>query len=93
MARGWESKSVEAQQDEARQKTAKPKPPMTGAAAARWRESETLRLARARVVQQLASNPSPRHLALLQQTLADLDDKLNRLQTASAATGAPPPDV
>jgi hypothetical protein len=76
MARGWESKSVEAQQAEASEKAAKPRPPMSLEEAARWRKKENLRLSRQTVLQQLEASTNARHRKLLQQSLADLDEKL-----------------
>jgi hypothetical protein len=76
MARGWESKSVEAQQSEANEKPAQARPRLTAEAAARVRERETLRLSRQRVLQQLERALNPRHRLLLQNELADLDQKL-----------------
>lgn len=76
MARGWESKSVEAQQAEASEKPVKLRPPMSPQEAARWREKESLRLARQRVLEQLEASTNPRHRKLLQDSLADLDEKL-----------------
>ena len=76
MARGWESKSVEAQQAEAGEKSAKPGPAMTAEEAARWRKRESLRLSRQVVLQQLEASTNPRHRKLLQDALADLDEKL-----------------
>jgi len=78
MARGWESKSVEAQQAEAREKSANPRPPMSLEEAARSREKENLRLARQRVLQQLEASTNPRHRKLLQDSLADLNEKLSK---------------
>jgi hypothetical protein len=78
MARGWGSKSVEAQQDEASDRSAKPRPPMSAEQAARWREKEGLRLARQTVLQQLEASTNPRHRTLLQDSLADLDEKLKK---------------
>ena len=78
MARGWESKSVEAQQAEASDKSAKPGPPMSAEEAARWREKESLRLARQVVLQQLETSTNPRHRKMLQDSLADLDQKLKK---------------
>lgn len=75
MARGWESKSVEAQQAEADEKPAEPLR-LTAEAAARLRELETLRLSRQRVLQQLERAVNPRHRLLLERELADLDQKL-----------------
>ena len=76
MARGWESKSVEAQQSEANEKPAQSRPRLTPEDAARARERETLRLSRQRVLQQLERAENPRHRLLLQNELADLDQKL-----------------
>jgi hypothetical protein len=84
MARGWESKSVEAQQAEAGAEPAKSRPPMSAAEAARSRDKETLRLARQRVLQQLESSQNPRHRQLLQDELFDLDEKLSRLESGPA---------
>lgn len=84
MARGWESKSVEAQQDEARgqsnHSTDKRSRKMTAAEATLLREKESLRLARQRVVQQLQASQNPRHRSLLERALADLDAKLKALE-------------
>ena len=77
MARGWESKSVEAQQDEARDKSTQHRPAMSPEEAARWREKESLRLSRKRVLQQLESATNSRHRKLLEEALADLDRKLS----------------
>ncbi len=84
MARGWESKSVEAQQAEAAEKRAKAAPPLTADQAMRHREQEGLRLARKRVLQQLQSNLNPRHRKLLEDELAELDLKLSRFEAPSA---------
>jgi hypothetical protein len=78
VARGWESKSVEAQQAEASEKSTQPRPKMSAEAAAAFREKESLRLARQRVLQQLEASPNPRHRKLMQDALADLDAKLGR---------------
>jgi hypothetical protein len=78
MARGWESKSVEAQQAEASDATSKPRLKLTPEAAALRREQEKLRLSRQSVLQQLQNAQNPRHRKLLENTLADLDEKINR---------------
>ena len=80
MARGWESKSVEAQQAEANDKSTKDKPRLSADAAARLREQETLRLSRNRVLQQLETSHNPRHRELLQHELAHLDQKLSQFE-------------
>jgi len=76
MARGWESKSVEAQQSEANEKPAQSRPRLTAEAAARLREREALRLSRQRVLQQLERATNARHRLLLESELADLDQRL-----------------
>ena len=69
---------MEAQQAEASDKTAKLRPPMSAEEAARWREKESLRLSRQRVLQQLDVSQNPRHRKLLEDSLADLDEKLKK---------------
>lgn len=79
MARGWESKSVEEQQAEAAEKKVRPGPPMSAAEAARQRLKDNLRLSRQRVLQQLEVSQNPRHRKVLQDALADLDEKLKKV--------------
>jgi len=79
MARGWESKSVEAQQAEASEKTSESRRKMTVEEAATFREKENLRLARQRVLQQLEASQNPRHRKVLQDALAALEERLGRL--------------
>jgi hypothetical protein len=81
MARGWESKSVEAQQADAEEKSDKPRLKLTAEAAARQREQETLRLSRQRVLQQLEASQNPRHRRLLEQELADLDARISQFKS------------
>lgn len=75
MARGWESKSVEAQQEQASEKVAR-RSAMTAGEAAVFREKENLRLSRQSIVCRLDSALNPRHRKLLEQALAALDEKL-----------------
>jgi hypothetical protein len=79
VARGWESKSVEAQQAEASDRSAEPRPKLSPEAAARSRERESLRLSRQQVLQRLEDTQNPRHRKLLQNALGDLDEKLKLL--------------
>ena len=81
MARGWESKSVEAQQAEATETSSVPRVKLTPEAAARRRDRENLELARQRVLQQLESSQNPRHQKLLRDSLTDLDEKLRVLES------------
>jgi hypothetical protein len=75
MARGWESKSVEAQQEEAARgrKIARP---LTDEerAAADWRRS--LELARARSAADLSRARAPGHREMLQKALAAIEAQL-----------------
>jgi hypothetical protein len=79
MARGWESKSVEAQQAEAGDKSRNERTKLTPEAAARARELELLLLSRKRVLKQLETVGNPKHQQLLQEALADLDKKIKQL--------------
>ena len=78
MARGWESKSVESQQDAAA--AARPKgPPVTPEEAARKAARATLMLARTRALADLQRACAPAHRAMLEQAIADLDQRLKAL--------------
>jgi hypothetical protein len=78
MARGWESKSVEQQQEEA---TAEKKrgAPLTPEQAAEEKRRQGLRLSRERVLQQLRAASKARHREMLESALAELDDQLKEL--------------
>jgi len=75
MARGWESKSVESQQDAAAAPQAK-RPAMTPEEAARKAQRATLMLARTRALADLQKACVPAHRAMLEQAIADLDQRL-----------------
>jgi len=79
MARGWESKSVEAQQEAATTTNAAPKPRLSPEAAARLRQKEGLLLSRQRVLQQLEASENPRHRRMLESALAGLDAQLGKI--------------
>ena len=74
MARGWESKSVEQQQEEATsQKTGVQLSP------AQIEEANRLRglgLSRSRILQQLPEATNPRHRQMLESALAELDRQI-----------------
>jgi hypothetical protein len=81
MARGWESKSVEDQQDAAaREKALKQAPALSPEAQARAQQRETLRLSRVRTLAALQAACQPRHRALLEETLTHLDQQLAALE-------------
>ena len=79
MARGWESKSVEAQQSEAADRQPSPKVHLSKEDIAKNKQKEGLLLSRSRVVQQLRDANNPQHRTMLQAALADLDSKLAQL--------------
>jgi hypothetical protein len=87
MARGWESKSVEAQQAgmaEVRRSAALENIPNPEDLEF-IRKKETILLSRTRIVRELTSAQNPRYKAVLQKALADLDTQLSSLATVSEA--------
>jgi len=82
MARGWESKSVEAQQDAAVNEQAQG-PQVTAEEAARRSERATLSLARSRALADLQQACAPAHRAMLEQAIAELDKRLGALDANS----------
>jgi len=86
MARGWESKSVEAQiesadaGDNARRKTG-----LTATQIEMLRKKESLLLSRARVLRELNESRNPRYKKLLTDALADLDKKLSELDQGDSS--------
>jgi hypothetical protein len=77
MARGWESKSVEQQQEEASSVNTRGAP-LTPEQAAREKRRQGLLLSRQRVLQQLEAASNPRHRQMLESALADLDAQLEK---------------
>ena len=78
MARGWESKSVEAQIESAQSR------PLRGTALSAAqitlaREREVVVLSRTRVLRDLESSRNPRYVQLLHRELKVLEEKLRRL--------------
>jgi hypothetical protein len=78
VARGWESKSVEAQQDAARDTRSKA-PKVTAEERGRRAERATLSLARTRALADLQTACAAAHRAMLEQAIADLDARLAAL--------------
>jgi hypothetical protein len=77
MARGWESKSVEQQQEEAStQKTHRAA--LTPEQIQEQNRRRGLLMSRERIVQQLASASNPRHREMLEAALAELDKQLRQ---------------
>ena len=86
MARGWESKSVEQQQEEmsAERKTARA--PLSPAEQQRNRKREGLLLSRERLTQQLQAATNPRHRQMLEQAIAELDSQLSSFKEVTDST-------
>ena len=78
MARGWESKSIEAQIDmaEPSRRVVLPQSPDPEKLEL-IRKKETILLSRTRVVRELSSAQNPRYKAVLTKALADLDAQLS----------------
>ena len=78
MARGWESKSIESQQEEAARDRAT-KPALTPAQRATAERRTTLELTRARAAGDLSRASAPQHKRMLEQTIAAIDHELEQL--------------
>lgn len=85
MARGWESKDVESQQDLAEQaQQRKREEAVSPATRARNLQRESLELTRTRVLHDLGRASHPRHRLQLQAALTHLDEELRKLDAAGA---------
>ena len=80
MARGWESKSVEAQQ-EAAASARQSGPPISAEEAARRAQRTSLMLARSRALADLQRACAAAHRSMLEQAIADLDARIAALDT------------
>jgi hypothetical protein len=87
MARGWESKSVEGQQEaEAARELEKPgKTRLTRDQMATARQIASLRLSLTRIAEQLGHSLDPRHREMLERAKADLEEKIETLHSARAS--------
>jgi hypothetical protein len=82
MARGWESKSVEAQMEESRSaKRSVNNPALTEEQTQFLIKKKDLMLSRSRVVQQLEHSTNERYSELMRQTLAELDKQIEELSS------------
>jgi hypothetical protein len=80
MARGWESKSVEAQMENAKEgQSSAPKAPLTDGEKKDRRERDNLKLSRAYIVNQIEASTNERYTESLKQALSEIDQKLARL--------------
>jgi len=76
MARGWESKSVEQQQEERAEQRQSSRAPVSPAEQQRNRKREGLLLSRGRLTRQLEAATNPRRRQMLEQAIAELDRQL-----------------
>lgn len=78
MARGWESKSVEAQIEEGKERA--PAAPSVSAQARLVKERlESLRLSRSRLLQQLETARHPAHREVLQNGLRAIEKQIDEI--------------
>jgi hypothetical protein len=75
VARGWESKSVELQQDDARS-AGVPKRSLTPEERKIESRKEGLKLSRSRILAQLQAATNPRYRTILEEELAAIDECL-----------------
>lgn len=83
MARGWESKSVEAQQAAAQAPRAA-KDKVSPAEAAKQAQRATLMLARTRALADLQMACAAAHRAMLERAVADLDERIAALDAGAS---------
>jgi hypothetical protein len=83
MARGFESKSVEAQQEEAARDRKSPRPSMSPEERIVEQRRRTLELTRARARQDLSRATVPAHRRMLEQAIATLDQQLRDVGAGS----------
>lgn len=80
MARGWESKAVEAQMEEAKDNTGEEKRQLSDGERKDQLERDNLKLSRAYVAQQIEASTNERYTESLRQALNEIDRKLASLE-------------
>ena len=80
MARGWESKSIEQQQEEVAAERSRNKTQLTAEQIAGKQRRTALQLSRKRIEQQLEVATNSRHREMLKKALADLDLQLGKVE-------------
>jgi hypothetical protein len=81
MARGWESKAVESQQQDMARGGAKSTTPLTASQRAANDRRRTLELARARTLADLRVCTSAAHRSMLEAALRAIDEQLQRISS------------
>ncbi len=80
MARGWESKAIEAQQQDHQDATAKGEA-LSADERAAMEQRRTLELARARTLADLATSTSPAYRSMLEEALKAIDERIGSLRS------------
>jgi len=80
MARGWESKSVEQQQDAMSERNKPAGPALSPEERDRDRKRQGLLLSHSRLSRQLETAANPRHRQMLTDAIAELDRQLSSLE-------------
>jgi hypothetical protein len=89
LARGWESKSVESQQEESfRESGQRDARALSPVERARQERLASLGLSRARTLDQLERATGDAHRAMLKRTLLALEREINEVGAAPAPSGA-----
>jgi hypothetical protein len=83
MARGWESKSVEAQAEESFAPAPEKKRVLSPADVLRERKRTELQMSRHHVAEQLEGSTNERYSDMLRHALADLDAQISQLPPAA----------
>ncbi|HTI39562.1 MAG TPA: hypothetical protein VL484_18515 [Vicinamibacterales bacterium] len=78
MARGWESKNIESQQEDAGRARNRP-PALTPEERAKRARRHSLELARARAAADLERATAPAHRSMLEQAIKTLDQQIGEL--------------
>jgi hypothetical protein len=87
MARGFESKSVEAQQEEAAREKKSPQPAMSPKDRIIEQRRRTLELTRTRARQDLSRATAPAHKRMLEQAIDTLDQQIRDVGAESRDVG------
>ena len=88
MARGWESKSVEAQIESAEEKNSASSHGPEPAQVELLRKKENLQLSVTRVRRDLETSTNPRYLVVLNKALTDLQEQLSVLEGEARSMAA-----
>jgi hypothetical protein len=83
MARGFESKQVESQQEEAARGRALPGPELSADERARLERRRALELSRARAQADLSRATAPAHRLMLEHAIAALESELRTLEAGA----------